>query len=108
MDSFGQDFRYALRTLRRAPGFAAIAILTLALGIGANSAIFSVVNGVLLRPLPYPEPDQLVRVYNENREQAVNSGTFSIPDFTDLRASTGAVYSAVGGFYHRPSQTTTR
>ena len=77
--------RYAFRMLVKAPGFSAIAILTLALGIGANSAIFSVVDAVLLRPLPFPEPDRLVAVWGRVAHEGNDKQTDSIPDYVDLR-----------------------
>ena len=75
-----RDTRYAIRQLLRAPGFTVVAILTLALGIGATSAIFSVVNGVLLRPLAYPNPDRIVRV----NELLQKFGRFSVAPATFL------------------------
>jgi putative ABC transport system permease protein len=79
------DLRYALRMLVKAPGFTIIAILTLALGIGANSAIFSVINAVLLHPLPFPKPNQLVAVWSRVANDKLEKETESIPNYVDLR-----------------------
>jgi len=89
------DLRYALRTLARSPGFAAMAVLTLALGIGANAAIFSVVNAVLLRPLAWPDADRIVRVETTTADE--NSGSHSRPDFEDLRRENASL-AAVAGY----------
>jgi predicted permease len=80
-----QDVRLAWRALARRPLFAAITVLTLALGIGANAAMFSAVQAVLLRPLPYPEPERLVRLFTASRDQARPQGSTSPPDFVDWR-----------------------
>src|ERR1700712_3702065 len=82
MDAVVQDLRYALRSLRRQPAFALLAIGTLALGMGANAAIFSVVNAVLLRPLAYSEPERIVAIDNLWRKTGV-SPSISAPDFHD-------------------------
>ncbi len=84
MHSLLQDLRYAIRSLRRSPGFALAAIATLAIGIGANTAIFSVVHGVLLNPLPFPGPERLVMVWGHHT--TIGRETASLPDFLDWRA----------------------
>src|SRR5215210_4380318 len=86
MDTLVQDLRYGIRLLMKRPAFTVIAILTLALGIGANTAIFSVVNAVLLRPLPYPEPERLVTLRSNQ----------SVPDLDDIKAQSQA-FESFGG-----------
>ncbi len=81
MESFFADIRFAFRMLRKSPGFTVVAVLTLALGIGANTALFSVVNGVLLNPLPYPNPDRLVTV--DASKTHFKRGSISYPNFLD-------------------------
>lgn len=89
MSSLLQDFRYGLRALVKNPGFAAVAVLTLGLGIGANTAIFSVVRATLLTPMAIPEPERVVMVWTENREHgySLRHVPASIPDFQDWKGS---------------------
>lgn len=86
MDILVQDVRYAARKLLRTPGFSLIAVATLALAIGATTAVFSVVNGVLLKPLPFPNPGEIVRIGSIGREGRYSA--MSVPDFIDYRDQT--------------------
>ncbi len=92
------DFRFALRQLRKSPGFTFVAVLTLALGIGANTAIFSVVNAVLLRPLPYPDSSQLVELSESNPTKDVSRSSLSTPKLADLQREQKS-FASVGGYY---------
>ncbi|MCI0387432.1 MAG: ABC transporter permease [Acidobacteria bacterium] len=86
MQTLIQDLRYGARMLLKKPGFTLIAVITLALGIGANTAIFSVVNAVLLRPLPFKEPDRLMTVWSSDLRRGDRQGNVSYPDLIDWRA----------------------
>ncbi|MFW6202130.1 MAG: ABC transporter permease, partial [Gemmatimonadota bacterium] len=97
MHTVREDLRYALRTLVRAPAFTIAALLTLALGIGANTAIFSVVNGVLLEPLPYDEPDRLVFIHSQFPTLGFDQFWISPPEYRDLQARAES-FSAIGGW----------
>jgi putative ABC transport system permease protein len=95
MIGLGQDLRYALRTLRRAPGYTAIALLTLALGIGANTAIFSMVRGVLLRPLPFRDGERLVNLEQPASLAGVQNAQFSVLELADYRDRSRTVQDLV-------------
>ncbi|TMB01167.1 MAG: ABC transporter permease, partial [Deltaproteobacteria bacterium] len=96
MDGVLLDLRYALRSLRQSPGFAAAASLTLALASGANTLLFSVISFVLLRPIPYADPDRLVFI--AERQPALPEASLAYPTFLDLRAETGQVFSHFAAF----------
>jgi len=92
-----RDLGFGLRMFRKNPGFTAVAVLTLALGIGANTAIFSVVDGVLLRPLPFPDPDRLVSVQEMDLRNEPTPDTVSYPNFFDWR-SENSVFDRIAAY----------
>jgi putative ABC transport system permease protein len=96
MTNLWQDLRFGFRILLKKPGFTSIVVITLAMGIGANTTIFSVVNAVLLRPLPYPEPDQLAWVWTDNRGEGISEDISSWPNFVDWRAQ-NRVFEGMAG-----------
>src|SRR4051812_18854572 len=104
MDTVLQDLKYALRTLGRTPAFTAAAVLAIALGVGGSSAMFSVLESVVLRPLAAPEPGRLVRVYEVGRDGY--RGSWSTPDFLDLVRENGSLEAAAAVRYTRASMTT--
>ncbi len=107
MNALLQDLRYAVRQLRKSPGFATVAIVTLALGIGANTAIFSVVNSVLLRPLSFPESDRLVSVSESKPSSRIEHFSVSPPDFFDWRDQ-NRVFSGIAAYTPSPVALTQR
>jgi predicted permease len=96
VETLMQDVRYALRMLRKSPGFTTVAVLTLALGIGANTAIFSVVYAVLLKPLPYTKPEQLFNVFEAKPQEGVGGTGWSYPNFAEFREQ-NRIFSEMSG-----------
>ncbi len=101
METLWQDLRYGARQLARSPGFTVVAVLTLALGIGATTAIFSIVNAVLLQPLPYQEPEELVAVWTQPRSQPDTRHPASLPDFRDWESQNRVFEGMVAYSYNR-------
>ncbi len=97
LDAFGQDLRYALRMMIKTPVLTSVALLTLVLGIGANLAIYGIVNAVLLQPLAFPEPDRLVRVFDDVPGAGARDVGMSVPEMADVSAQTD-VFEQITGF----------
>src|SRR5438270_4647683 len=100
METVLQDLRYAIRASLKKPAFIAIVILALAIGIGANTAIFSVVNAILLRPLPYKNPDRIIMVWMDNGKLAVDQDWHSYPNYADYRDQ-NSTFEEIGAFNDR-------
>src|SRR5437016_1114561 len=98
METLFKDLRYGIRSLLKQPAFTLVAVITLALGIGGNSAMFSVVNAVLLRPLQYPESDRIVVLEGINPPKGITQSNMSIPDFVDWQSQNQA-FEQMAGFF---------
>src|SRR5256714_3668598 len=105
MTTLLQDMRYALRVLRKSPGFTVVGVLCLALGGGADTAIFSIVNGVLVRSLPFSHPERLVKIVASNRGVGARDIGFSVPELDDLRTRAG-VFDQVTAIQGGPTNLT--
>ena len=105
MTTLFQDVRYGLRLLWKSPGFTIVAVLSLALGVGANTAIFSIVNAVLLRSLPFSHPDRLVKIVANNRGVGAQDIGLSVPELDDLRTRAG-VFDQVTAIQGGPTNLT--
>ena len=97
LDDFAQDMRFAVRTLGRSPGFTLTAVVTLALGIGVNSGMFILVNGLLLRPV-YERPDEVVGVYGRSTAPDGGSRGLSYPNYLDIREGTTGIFADLSAF----------
>ncbi len=102
-----RDLRYSLRQLRRSPGFTAVAVITLALGIAATTAVFSIVNAFLIRPLPFDRPDQLVHIWQTDRQQGAEEERVSAPNFRDWTEQ-NKIFSSLGAYYYQERNITRR
>ena len=98
MNTLLQDIRFGVRMLLKSPSISIVATIALALGIGANTAIFSVVNAVLLRPLPFPDPDSLFALFETNTQRGIITGSHSYPNFLDMRAQ-NTVFENVASYH---------
>src|SRR5512142_2752544 len=97
METFIQDVRFSLRKLMKSPGFALVSVATVALGIGANTAIFSVLNAVLLRPLPYPHPERLTYITSQFPSMGFDQFWISPPEYLEFR-DWNRSFESVGAF----------
>jgi hypothetical protein len=102
MNQISCELRIAIRSLAKRPAFTALVVGTLALGIGANTAIFSVVHAVLLRPLPYPDPERLVMVWGTDATRGQDETRVSYPDFRDWREAASS-FEVLGAFWTLPN-----